>query len=57
MDRSLGREALDVVNLKGSWASRFTRGCPGPLAFTPWSVMVHVMALLPSCNIIGLAVR
>ena len=57
MDRSLGGEALDVVNLKGSWAGRFTQGCPGPLAFTPWSDMACVMALLLSCNVIGLVVR
>ena len=25
----------EVLNLKGGWAGRFTRGCPGPVAFTP----------------------
>ena len=33
-DWSPGGEALEVLNLKGCWAGRFTRGHPGPLAFT-----------------------
>ena len=34
-DRSPGGETPEVLNLKGGWAGRFTRGCPGHLAFTP----------------------
>ena len=56
-NQSPGGEALEVLNLKGGWAGGFTQGCPSPLAFTPWSNMAHAMALLPSCNVIGLAVR
>ena len=33
-DWSPGGEALEVLNLKGCWAGRFTQGCPSPLAFT-----------------------
>ena len=33
-DWSPGGEALEMLNLKGCWAGGFTRGCPGPLAFT-----------------------
>ena len=33
-DQSLSGKALAVLNLKGSWASGFTRGYPSPLAFT-----------------------
>ena len=56
-DWSPGGEALIVSNLKGCWAGGFTQGCPSPLAFTPWSDTACAMALLPSCYIIGLAVR
>ena len=31
-DQSPGGEALEVLNLKGGWAGRFTQGHPGPLA-------------------------
>ena len=55
--RSPGGEALEVLNLKGGWAGGFTQGRPGPLAFTPWSDTACAMALLPSCNVVGLAVR
>ena len=57
INTSPGGEALGVLNLKGCWASRLTRGHPGPLAFTLLSNMAWAMALLPSCIVIGLAVR
>ena len=56
-DWSAGGEALVLLNLKGCWAGRFTQGHPRPLTFTPWSDTAQAMALLPSCNIIGLTVR
>ena len=56
-DRSQIGEALIVLNLKGSWAGGFTRGHPSPLAFTPWSDTACAMAILPSCKVIGSAVR
>ena len=56
-DWSPGGEALVVLNLKSCWAGRFTRGHPSPLTFTPWSDTAQAMAPLPSCNVIGLAVR
>ena len=54
---SLGGEVRGVLNLKGCWASGFTQGCPGPLAFTLLSDTAQAMALLPSCIVMGLAVR
>ena len=57
INTSPGGEALGVLNLKGCWAGRLTQGCPGPLAFTLLSNMAWAMALLPSCIVIGLAVR
>ena len=52
-----GGEVLGVLNLKGCWAGRLTRGHPGPLAFTLLSDTAWAMALLPSCIVFGLAVR
>ena len=46
-DWSPSGEALEVLNLKGCWAGRFTRGHPSPLAFTLLSNTAHAMALLP----------
>ena len=54
---SLGGEVLGVLNLKGCWAGRLPWGHPGPLAFTLLSDMAQAMALLPSCIVMGMAVR
>ena len=49
--------ALRGSNWKGCWTGRFKQGCPGPLTFTWQSVMAWAMALLPSCIVMGSAVR